>query len=298
MESSKASHSDKKYQDSEPTVVVANPFNSDDGYKWRKYGQKLVKGNEYPRSYYKCTCVGCNARKWVEQSRAREIPKIKYDGKHNHEMPNKLAKENSDLQLARNMNILSQLETESDCEEEDGYKWRIYGKKKVKGSEYPRSYYECTYQNCLAKKRVERSHAGHITEIVYKCTHNHPKPQASIKRAKEGSDLSENINSQAKPDLGLQSQAGNWNKSSQVVPAYIVPERDQESTQTTLTQLTGSRDSEGVGDAKTIEEGNGPNPKRRHVPTYYCTYSSFYPFFCFFVIFEIYIYIYFPWSAG
>ena len=189
MESSKASHSDKKYQDSEPTVVVANPFNSDDGYKWRKYGQKLVKGNEYPRSYYKCTCVGCNARKWVEQSRAREIPKIKYDGKHNHEMPNKLAKENNDLQLARNMNILSQLETESDCEEEDGYKWRIYGKKKAKGSEYPRSYYECTYQNCLAKKKVERSHAGHITEIVYKCTHNHPKPQASIKRAKEGSDL-------------------------------------------------------------------------------------------------------------
>ena len=98
MESSKASHSDKKYQDSEPTVVVANPFNSDDGYRWRKYVQKLVKGNEYPRSYYKCTCVGCNVIKWVEQSPAGEIPKIKYGGKHNHEMPNKLAKENSDLQ--------------------------------------------------------------------------------------------------------------------------------------------------------------------------------------------------------
>ena len=31
MESSKASHSDKKYQDGEPTVIVANPFNSNDG---------------------------------------------------------------------------------------------------------------------------------------------------------------------------------------------------------------------------------------------------------------------------
>ena len=103
------------------------------------------------------------------------------------------------------MNIQSQLERKSDCEEEDGYKWRIYGKKKVKGSEYPRSYYKCTYPNCLAKKKVDRSHAGHITEIVYEGTHNHPKPQPSIKRAKEGSDLSENINSQAKPDLGLQS---------------------------------------------------------------------------------------------
>ncbi|XP_050263860.1 probable WRKY transcription factor 3 [Quercus robur] len=119
MESSKASHSDKKYQDSEPTIVVANPFNSDDGYRWRKYGQKVVKGNEYPRSYYKCTCVGCNVRKWVEQSPAREMPKIKYEGKYNHEMPNKLAKEISDSQyLAGNMNILSQLETKSDCEEE------------------------------------------------------------------------------------------------------------------------------------------------------------------------------------
>ncbi|XP_030950156.1 uncharacterized protein LOC115974079 [Quercus lobata] len=69
--------------------------------------------------------------------------------------------------------------------------------------------------------------------------------------------------SQAKTDLGLQSQAGNWNKSSEVGPAYTVPERDQESTQSALTQLTGSRDSEGVGDAETIEGGNGANPKRR-----------------------------------
>ena len=69
-----------------------------------------------------------------------------------------------------------------------------------------------------------------------------------------------------KPDLGFKSQAGNWTKSSQVVPAYAVPERDQESAQTALTQLTGSRDSEGVGNAEKIEEGNGPNPKRRHVP--------------------------------
>ena len=196
--------------------------------------------------------------------------------------------QDSDLQyLAENLNILSQLETRSDCEEEDGYKWRMYGKKN------PWSYYQCTYPYCLAKKKVEHSHAGHITKSVYKGMHNHPingykgihnhpMPQPSIIRAKEGNDLSENINSQAKPDLGLQSQAENWNMSSQVVPAYTVPERDQESTQTALTQLTGSRDSEVVGDAETIEEGNGPNPKRRHVPTYYCTYSSFYPFFfCF-----------------
>ncbi|XP_073021736.1 probable WRKY transcription factor 4 isoform X2 [Primulina eburnea] len=60
---------------------------------------------------------------------------------------------------------------------EDGYYWRKYGQKHVKGSEYPRSYYKCTHTSCLVKKKVERSHDGHITEIVYKSSHNHPKPQ-------------------------------------------------------------------------------------------------------------------------
>ncbi|KAM7499074.1 hypothetical protein LguiA_023488 [Lonicera macranthoides] len=59
---------------------------------------------------------------------------------------------------------------------EDGYNWRKYGQKQVKGSEYPRSYYKCTRPNCPVKKKVERSHEGNITEIIYKGTHNHPKP--------------------------------------------------------------------------------------------------------------------------
>ncbi|KAJ8505453.1 hypothetical protein OPV22_006339 [Ensete ventricosum] len=59
---------------------------------------------------------------------------------------------------------------------EDGYNWRKYGQKQVKGCEYPRSYYKCTQPNCQVKKKVERSHEGHITEIIYKGAHNHPKP--------------------------------------------------------------------------------------------------------------------------
>ncbi|KAG1363824.1 putative WRKY transcription factor 2 [Cocos nucifera] len=59
---------------------------------------------------------------------------------------------------------------------EDGYNWRKYGQKQVKGSEYPRSYYKCTHLNCQMKKKVERSHDGHVTEIIYKGAHNHPKP--------------------------------------------------------------------------------------------------------------------------
>ncbi|KAL8171846.1 hypothetical protein V2J09_023650 [Rumex salicifolius] len=62
---------------------------------------------------------------------------------------------------------------------EDGYNWRKYGQKQVKGSDYPRSYYKCTHLSCLVKKKVERSHDGEITEIIYKGAHNHPKPQPS-----------------------------------------------------------------------------------------------------------------------
>ncbi|KAK6231532.1 WRKY domain - like 10 [Theobroma cacao] len=59
----------------------------------------------------------------------------------------------------------------------DGYNWRKYGQKQVKGSEYPRSYYKCTHPNCPVKKKVERSFDGQIAEIVYKGEHNHSKPQ-------------------------------------------------------------------------------------------------------------------------
>ncbi|KAK7374377.1 hypothetical protein VNO80_07807 [Phaseolus coccineus] len=62
---------------------------------------------------------------------------------------------------------------------EDGYNWRKYGQKQVKGSEYPRSYYKCTQPNCQVKKKVERSHDGQITEIIYKGNHNHVKPHSS-----------------------------------------------------------------------------------------------------------------------
>ena len=160
MESSKASHSDKKYQAIEPSIVIANPFNSNDGYNWHKYGTMQVKGSEYPQSYYKCTCVGCNFRKWVEQSLAGKITEIMYEGKHNHEIPqiNKLAK--------------------------------------------------------------------------------------------EVSDLNGNINSQAKPNLVLQSLAGNMNILSEFAPAYSVPEKNQESTVSTQTK----RDREEEGVTKTREE--------------------------------------------
>ncbi|KAK1274609.1 putative WRKY transcription factor 20 [Acorus gramineus] len=75
----------------EPRVVVQTISEVDildDGYRWRKYGQKVVKGNPNPRSYYKCTYDGCPVRKHVE--RASHDPKAvitTYEGKHNHDVP-------------------------------------------------------------------------------------------------------------------------------------------------------------------------------------------------------------------
>ncbi|XP_050384256.1 WRKY transcription factor SUSIBA2-like [Argentina anserina] len=67
---------------------------------------------------------------------------------------------------------------------EDGYNWRKYGQKQVKGSEYPRSYYKCTHPNCPVKKKVERSFDGQITEIIYKgAPHNHAQPQPNRRAA-------------------------------------------------------------------------------------------------------------------
>jgi len=60
----------------------------DDGYRWRKYGQKFVKGSPHPRSYYKCTTPGCAVRKKVERSSV-DPNKIEatYEGEHTHERP-------------------------------------------------------------------------------------------------------------------------------------------------------------------------------------------------------------------
>ncbi|KAJ0467682.1 putative transcription factor WRKY family [Helianthus annuus] len=60
---------------------------ADDGYKWRKYGQKSIKNSANPRNYYKCTNPRCGAKKQVERS--NDDPDtliITYEGLHLHYM--------------------------------------------------------------------------------------------------------------------------------------------------------------------------------------------------------------------
>ncbi|XP_062096915.1 probable WRKY transcription factor 49 [Humulus lupulus] len=58
---------------------------TDDGYKWRKYGQKSIKNTPNPRSYYRCTNPRCNAKKQVERSvDDPDTLIITYEGLHLH----------------------------------------------------------------------------------------------------------------------------------------------------------------------------------------------------------------------
>lgn len=134
---------------------------------------------------------------------------------------------------------------------DDGYNWRKYGQKQVKGSEYPRSYYKCTHQNCPVKKKVERAMDGQITEIIYKGQHNHPKI-AAYKRVKEGGGVNELNENYENDNSGVS-----------------MSKRDREYGNGTSEQLSGSSDDEDEVDETEGKTDVGtdcePNAKRMQV---------------------------------
>ncbi|XP_062231120.1 probable WRKY transcription factor 26 [Phragmites australis] len=220
----------------------------EDGYNWRKYGQKQVKGSENPRSYYKCTYHSCSMKKKVERSLADgRITQIVYKGAHNHPKPlstrrnsssgvaagvaedqaNSLSaagcgpehsgatpenssvtfgddeaengsqrcdadepdakrwKEDTDNEGSsggaggkpvREPRLVVQTLSDVDILD-DGFRWRKYGQKVVKGNPNPRSYYKCTTVGCPVRKHVERASQDQRSVITtYEGKHNHDVP--------------------------------------------------------------------------------------------------------------------------
>lgn len=238
----------------------------EDGYNWRKYGQKLVKGNEFVRSYYRCTHPNCKAKKQLERSPGGQIVDTVYFGEHDHPKPlggggaavpisqdrrsdvlTAVSKEKSsgsssvqthqppkvhggglhlsvvpmadevktdvspssriksDITHKDNVSPASKRRKKGGSIEQipmerpnnesrnvvhtqtlfdivnDGYRWRKYGQKSVKGSPYPRSYYRCSSSGCPVKKHVERSSRDtKMLIMTYEGNHDHDMPPGRI----------------------------------------------------------------------------------------------------------------------
>uniref|UniRef100_A0A0D9VX28 WRKY domain-containing protein n=1 Tax=Leersia perrieri TaxID=77586 RepID=A0A0D9VX28_9ORYZ len=61
----------------------------EDGYEWKKYGQKFIKNIQKNRSYFRCRDQRCGAKKKVEWHPHDPTLNLRvvYDGAHHHGSP-------------------------------------------------------------------------------------------------------------------------------------------------------------------------------------------------------------------
>lgn len=135
---------------------------------------------------------------------------------------------------------------------DDGYNWRKYGQKAVKGGEYPRSYYKCTHASCPVKKKVERSACGHITQIIYRGQHNHQRPPK--RRSKDGGnllnddDFHENGDALTRSELGSRDHSGKVEVSNDGIAGPSMSKRRYGGDQLSGSSDSEEEDNDGAGD--------------------------------------------------
>jgi hypothetical protein len=160
-------------------------------------------------------------------------------------------------------NEISQLQTSAltvDKPADDGYNWRKYGQKAVKGGEYPRSYYKCTRSCCPVKKKVERSADGQITQIIYRGQHNHhrlPKRRSNDggELLNEGDDFHENKDAPTRSEPGIHDHSGKVEASND---GHVGPSMSRKGERSE--HLSGSSDSEDEGDDESRADNGDAGP--------------------------------------
>ncbi|KAJ6836405.1 WRKY transcription factor SUSIBA2-like [Iris pallida] len=147
--------------------------------------------------------------------------------------------------------------------EDDGYNWRKYGQKHVKGCEFPRSYYKCTHPNCQMKKQLERSHDGQVTEIIYKGRHDHPKPQPN-RRLAFGAILSSQGEERCDEHCALpnpEDKSSTAGVDPNGTPGFAPVSASDEDVE------VGDGHSNHIPDADAAADDDDPESKRRKIDT-------------------------------
>mmetsp|Transcript_2038 Transcript_2038/g.7378 ORF Transcript_2038/g.7378 Transcript_2038/m.7378 type:complete len:626 (+) Transcript_2038:44-1921(+) len=173
------------------------------GYDWAQYGTKQIHGGQ--RLYLKCRYAGCSVKKIVEtlagasedDAAGGASTREKFEGVHSHG-PTIITMVADSCEKLRELVWKISGSAEEGAPEplpdiktyfiicsdnvdvfDDGYAWRKYGEKKVKGFTYKRAYYRCSAsKNCAARKTVEFLDE-HKTRATYKAVHNHACPSGT-----------------------------------------------------------------------------------------------------------------------
>lgn len=231
---------DKRKRESSDSVSPKDGFIHEDGFSWKKYGSKLVKGSSHPRFYFRCRTPDCRARKTQEMRKVdgRLQVHTEYKEEHNHKSPDfssitvSSAAEFQDA-VARHYEAHLQVDgsgvvlgSSAAMEKEsaytrprfvvtidqvvdphrDGFEWRKYGQKNVKNRKFPRSYYKCNHGDCPVRKQVEELQSGQMM-CTYECYHNHLRKGDSIVRHMQDdgamSSSSVSCTTSAAPSFGM-----------------------------------------------------------------------------------------------